>query len=86
MHPYLHGHGSAWLNNRENREVAAVNRITLHITRYISVYVGWLTFDAVNFGAYRYKYWLFHGYQGCILYTPCSRHGIGDLYPSNRII
>ena len=38
-------------NNRENREVAAFNCITLRTSRYISVYVGWSTFDTV---AYRY--------------------------------
>ena len=58
-HPYIHvltwpWKRSLWLNNRENREVAAVNHITLHTTRYISVYVGWLTFDADDFGAYCY--------------------------------
>ena len=36
-------------NNRESRAIAAVNRITPHTTCYISVYIGWSTFDAVNF-------------------------------------
>ena len=36
---------------QEKTEDAAVNRITLHTTRYISVYmyIRWSTFDAVDF-------------------------------------
>ena len=33
----------------KQQEVAAVNRITPHTTRYISVYIGWSTFDVVDF-------------------------------------
>ena len=59
MHPYIlewPWKRLLWLNNRENREVTAVNCITLHTTHYISVYIGWSTFDAVDFGAYRYMH------------------------------
>ena len=38
-----------WLNNRENREVVVVNHITLHTTLYISIFIEWSTFDAVDF-------------------------------------
>ena len=43
---------------KQRREVAVADRITLHTTRYISVYVGWSTFDAVDFWCL-----LLHTYQ-----------------------